>query len=78
MPSHEQLRIRLEHAVALVDAANETFSRGSVARAVRFGHQVLGEARAVRLHGDITEHTRRLLDLILTLSLRLGALEDDP
>jgi hypothetical protein len=38
----------------------------------------LCEARAVRLGGDITDDTRRLLDSILALSLKLAALEVGP
>lgn len=69
------LRIRLEHALALLEhAVKHRGSLDAVAQAVRFAHEVLGEARALNLTGGVDDEARDVLNLVLELSLRLGAI----
>ena len=64
-------------ALALVDSSRERPSRAAVARAVRFGFEVLGEARGLKFGGRIDDQARAVLDQVLALSLALAALEQE-
>jgi hypothetical protein len=69
--------MRLELALELVASARERPSRAHVARATRFGMEVLAEARSLKFGGRIDDEARTLLDNVLALSLALAALEQD-
>jgi hypothetical protein len=70
-----QLATRLALARDLLDGLGANASRGATARAVRFGHDVLAQARTLRV-GEVNDGTRHLLDQILALSLRLASVEE--
>jgi len=72
------LRVRLRHAIELIEVARRHATPGAVARGVRFGHEVLRDARGLKLAGRVDEEARGLLDLVLQLSLRLSELERTP
>ncbi len=70
-------RTRLAHALALLGALGPRSTRGAIARAVRFGHEVLRDARYASLTDLVGEHRDELLDSVLTLSIMVADVEHD-